>query len=239
MKTLLVTGASSDMAASLFNLVADRYDTVWAHYRSSADAVRRLSDRYGDKIVPVQADFADADSIVRMIDTIRQDGRVPDHIVLMSAEELSYKKFAKTEPEDFTKALTIGPQSAVRLLQAFLPGMKKRGSGRVVFLLSVCTEGVPPKYMSSYVTGKYAMLGLMRALAAEYEGRGVSVNAVSPDMTDTRYLDTVPALIKETAAASMPAGRLLTPEETARVMQSLLADDSSANGQNLIVTGGG
>lgn len=68
-----------------------------------------------------------------------------------------------------------------------IPNMAKKKYGRIVFMLTSCTINNPPKYQSSYVTVKYALLGLMKALAVEYADRGITVNGVSPDMMETKF----------------------------------------------------
>lgn len=238
-KTLLIAGASSDLAAAILKEVASRYDTIWAHYGKGADAVKKLRDQYGEKILPIQADFANEDDVRRMIGTIAESGNLPDHIVHLSADKLRYQKFAKTDPTTFARAYTVGVQSAVMLLRAFLPPMAKRKYGRVVLTASIAASDTPPKYMSAYATSKYALLGLMKSLAEEYRDKNVAINAVSPDMIDTRFLDDVPDLIKETAAAQNPDGKLLSTEEVARVYAGLLSDDAAfVTGQNIPVVKG-
>ena len=58
-KILFVTGASSEVGCALINQVADNYDVIVAHYRSSVDRLLPLEEKLGDKLVMVQADFSD------------------------------------------------------------------------------------------------------------------------------------------------------------------------------------
>ena len=83
------------------------------------------------------------------------------------------------------------------ILQAFIPKMSKQNYGKIVFMLSAYLLGIPPKFQSPYITVKYALLGLMRNLASEYAAKGIMVNAVSPDMMETKFLSELPELIKE------------------------------------------
>jgi len=93
--------------------------------------------------------------------------------------------------------------------------------------------------MSMYSIVKHAQVGLMRSLASEYASTGLSVNAVSPSMVKTRFLDDIPDVVKEMGAAASPRGRLATPEEVAGVIQFLLSTDSDAmTGIELPVSGG-
>jgi 3-oxoacyl-[acyl-carrier protein] reductase len=93
--------------------------------------------------------------------------------------------------------------------------------------------------MSGYSVAKHAQLGLMRALASEYSSTPLRVNAVTPSMTETRYLDEIPQLAREMAAAANPLGRNAQPDEVAAAIEFLLSQNSEfITGIELPVCGG-
>ena len=103
--------------------------------------------------------------------------------------------------------MAVQVQSAVALLQRFLPKMAKMQHARVVFVLSSVTHGMPPKFMFIYMQMlKYARLGLMRSLAAEYaaEHASVRVNGVSPSMVETQFLQRIAEVAVQMSAAANP-----------------------------------
>ena len=246
-RTLLVTGASSAVGGALLRRIAGEYDTVFAHYHHGENAVMTLRDAFlhpaekGDgaaapeekRFLPVQADFSDEQSTRDMMERIRETGKTPDHIVHLSAQRAAWKKFAKFSWEDYRKELDTGLRPAVLLAQAFVPEMAKKKYGRFVFMLTAYTCGADPKYMSPYITAKYAMLGLMKNLAAEYADKNVLFNAVSPEMMDTPFVENVPDPAKRMAAEASPSGVLLSPETVADEIARLLSRDSdNRNGEN-------
>lgn len=105
-------------------------------------------------------------------------------------------------------------------------------------MLSACTQNNPPKFMSAYVTAKYALLGLMKSLASDYAEKGICVNAISPDMIETKFLDGVPnAAVRMTAEKSV-MGRLLNVDEVVPAFEFLLSDAADKiTGQNIFITG--
>ncbi len=106
-------------------------------------------------------------------------------------------------------------------------------------MLTAYVIGVPPKFQSPYITVKYGLLGLMRNLAAEYAGKGITVNGVSPDMIETKFLSQIPELIIEQNAKNTPMGRNLRVEEVVPTFEYLLSDGADlVTGQNIGVTGG-
>ena len=125
------------------------------------------------------------------------------------------ERFTKFNWNHFEKDMAVQVQSAVILLKRFLPKMAKLPRGRVVFMLSSYVHGVPPKYMTMYTTVKYAQLGLMRSLEAEYAGTPVRVNAVSPSMVETQFLRDLPETVVQMNAQANPLGRNATPAEPA------------------------
>ena len=119
-KVLLVTGASSEVGAALIRKIGQQYDTVFAHYRSSEGVIADLRAAAGDRIVPLQADFSDSGSTERLIETIRQSGKTPDHIVHLPAGKARNLQFPKIAWDGFRQELDTSLRSIVMILQAFL-----------------------------------------------------------------------------------------------------------------------
>ena len=106
-------------------------------------------------------------------------------------------------------------------------------------MLSSFVEGVSPKYQSPYIVSKYALYGLMKNLAAEYSDKGIRINAVSPDMIDTKFNDKVVRKIKELNAEKSPLKRNLKPSDVTPVIEFLLSERAeSISGMNIPVTAG-
>jgi 3-oxoacyl-[acyl-carrier protein] reductase len=117
--------------------------------------------------------------------------------------------------------------------------MGRAGSGKIVFVLSSYTINVPPKALADYVTAKYSLLGLMKALASEYADKGVSINAVSPSMAETRFLSELPAKLVEMTADNHPQKRNARPDDIVPLIQFLLSKESSfITGANVPIAGG-
>ena len=234
MKTLLVIGASSEVGSALIARVAERYEVIWAHYRQWNDHLEALKGQFGDKIRFLQADLSSVPDTERMISDIKSADLVPDHIVHLTADKVFMQKFTKTKWESFDRAWTLSARSAVLLLQAFLPKMQKRKSGKILFMLSSATMDTPPRCQAAYVTVKYAMLGLVKSLAAEYVDKGITVNGVSPDMIQTKFISEFPDLMVEQYASTRPRKRLLSVEEVVPTFAFLLSEEADGiTGENI------
>ena len=239
-KILFVTGASSDVGTALINKVESHYKIIWAHYCGSQKNLEELRKKYGEKIVPIQADFSDTESTQNLINVMIESGNIPNHIVHLPAPKAFNQKFWKCTWMDYQKGIDISLRSAVLILKAFIPFMVKKKYGKIAFMLTDCVIGIPPKFQIPYVTVKYALLGLMKSLAVEYADKGITVNAVSPDMIETKFLSDVPELIIAQNARNSPLGRNLTVDDVVPAFEYFLSDGADAvTGQNMGVTGGG
>lgn len=239
-KVLLVLGASSDFGMKLISDVANQYEVILAQYFHDSEKLKKLKDNLKEKLFLFQSDFSDEDSVKHMINEIINLGYMPDHIAHFSAPKAFNEKFLKCNWSYFIKEIEISLRSLVEVLHAFLPSMVKNKYGKIVLMLSSYTIDIPPKYQSPYVTTKYALLGLMKSLSVEYIEKGITVNAVSPAMTETKFLSEIPELIVKQNAYLNPCKENLCVEDVIPSFVYLLSDGADAvTGQNIGVTYGG
>jgi 3-oxoacyl-[acyl-carrier protein] reductase len=235
----LVLGASSDIGGAIIRAI-DRPDAlVLAHYRSRGDKLDTLSHGLKGRLAPVQADLASAEGCEMLVRAIDKICDLPDAIVILPAPKLTLVRFKDLEWAQFQEHIDLQVAASVRVLRHYLPRMALRGSGKVVFVLSIVTAGVPPAGLAHYTTAKFAQLGLMKSLAAEYAGRGLCINAVSPSMVETGFLSALPGTMVELSAERHPLGRNATPDDVAPAVAFLLSENASyISGANLVIAGG-
>lgn len=237
-KNLLILGASSDVGCALIKEVYNDYDMIIAHYCSNCKNLDDLILTYGNKIKKIQADFLNDESINEMIVNIEQLKEDITHIVHLPALNIKNIKFEKLKWEDIEKELTVELKSVYKVLNKFLPLMAKRRFGKVVFMLSSNTY-YPAKYQSNYITAKYALLGLMKALSHEYAEKKININAVSPSMMETKFLNDIAELIVQKNAQDNPMKRNANVQDVVPIIKMLLSDNSEfITGQNILISGG-
>ena len=163
------------------------------------------------------------------------------------------KPFEAITDDDWLSLFQINVMSGVRLSRHYLPGMVKRGWGRVVFISSESGVNIP-KEMIDYGMTKTAQLAISRGLAESVAGTGVTVNAVLPGPTRSEGLERwlgpaaeargVPMEVieKEFLDAMRPTSlikRLATTEEVANMVVYVCSEQASAtSGAGLRVDGG-
>lgn len=240
-KTLLVTGASSEVGMELLREVGLEYGMIYAQYRNMNDGLAELVEELGGKteILPIKADLSKQCEVGVLVKKILDAGSMPCHIVHLAAPKVRYARFHNSDWKDWDNAWEVSLHSIVTILQAFLPEMEKVKHGRIVFLLTSNTAGRPDRYVSDYVAVKYALLGLMRALAAEYAEKGITVNGISPGMMETGFLSELPHFVVEQNAEKSPLGRNIRISEILPIFRYMLSDEGAAmNGENIPVLGG-
>lgn len=236
-RVLLVTGASSEVGMKLIREIASKYKRIYLQYRTESEEFAKTVESVSTitEVKCLQADFLKETDVDALIDVLKSEEVLITDIVHLPAPKYYSKQFHKDNWENFEKGWNIGVRSITKILKAFIPAMSKAGFGRIVFMLSNVTNGEPPKFESSYVTVKYALLGLMKSLSAEYGEKNICINAVSPNMMETKFLSEIPDLILEANRASRPNGENVKIEDVVPVLISLLNENESRNGENIII----
>jgi 2-keto-3-deoxy-L-fuconate dehydrogenase len=151
---------------------------------------------------------------------------------------------------DFDHAFDLNVKSMHRTLRAFLPAMLEGGGGSIVNVASVAgsIKGIPNRYV--YGATKAAVIGLTKAVAADFIKRGVRCNAIcpgtvqSPSLNDritaqAKALGKSEADVRQMFVDRQPMGRLGTADETAAMAIYLASDESVfTTGQTFLVDGG-
>jgi NAD(P)-dependent dehydrogenase (short-subunit alcohol dehydrogenase family) len=168
--------------------------------------------------------------------------------VLVNAAGIALSaKFVDTDAETWRRVIATDLDGPYHLTRCALPAMLARGSGAVISIASTAgLKGAP--YVAAYTAAKHGLVGLTRALAAEYAGSGVTFNCVCPAYVDTPMTErTIENIVQKTGrsrdtalkALLIPQGRLIAPEEVAAVCLMLASDAGRLiNGEAIILEGG-
>ncbi|MEA4804368.1 SDR family oxidoreductase [Acetobacterium wieringae] len=238
-KILLILGASSDVGINIITDTYSSYDLILAHYCNNNQKLLEIKNQLGNRLQLVQADFLDEISVIKMVEFILEQYGNVTHIVHLPAQKIKNEKFKQSNWSNYRNNFEIQVHSIYIILKTFLPSMEKSKYGKVVFLLSSYTINEPPKYLTDYITIKYALLGFMKAIATEYIGKHININAVSPSMIETKFLENIPDLIIEDNANRAPLKRNVKISEVVPMINFLLSDEASyIAGQNIVISGG-
>ncbi|QGZ59983.1 SDR family oxidoreductase [Paraburkholderia acidiphila] len=229
-RTFLITGASKGIGRALSERLArDGHDVVG------------LARSANDTTFPgtlVSVDLTDREETQAVLSDL--DARFEFDGVVNNVGFVELSPLGSIDLDDLDSAMRDNLAPAVQTVQTLLPGMRKRGWGRIVNLSSLVVLGVAQR--STYAAAKAAMISLTRTWALELADTGITVNAVAPGPTETEMFraNTPEGSEAERRFLSIvPMKRLGRPEELAASIAFLLGEDAGfMTGQTLFVDGG-
>ena len=240
-KRALVTGASRGLGRGMaVALAAAGADVVCAASRpGGADGTAAAIARTGRRAWAVAADLADRDPLLAMAEeAARLAGGID--ILVNNAGTIRRHPAAEFPVADWDAVLRADLDAVFLLSQHFGRAMVKAGGGKIINIASLLSfsGGIT---IAAYTASKHAVAGLTKALANEWAGHNVQVNAIAPGYfrTDnTRALQDDPARSAE-ISARIPAGRWGVPADLAGAVIFLASRASEyVNGHVLVVDGG-
>lgn len=227
----LVTGASSGISAAIARALLDAgHRVVNIDYRLPADAPQGLAS--------YQADLTDEAQTLAVAREVTEAYDIVGLVNNAGATRPGTADTATLADLDYVVALHL--RTAMILVQAALPAMRAAGYGRIVNMSSRAALGKPERVV--YSATKAGLIGLMRTLAMELGGDGITVNAIGPGPIATElFRNSNPEGAPRTQRIidSIVVKRLGTPEDVARAAMFFLSPDNGfVTGQVLYVCGG-
>jgi NAD(P)-dependent dehydrogenase (short-subunit alcohol dehydrogenase family) len=246
-RVVVVTGGGKGIGKAIVQRFAGMGDTVVALGRDETSLKEVVHDQneLGFSVEYGVCDVTREGSVTEVF------GRLGSVDVLVNNAGMSRSApIHKTTLNEWQEHVAVNATGAFLCTRAVISSMRARDAGRIVFVAS--TAGVAGhRYTAAYSASKHAEIGLMRAVAAEVAGTGVTANAVCPTYVQTAMTERSALRIAEKTGRSeeeaveamtstSPLGRLLEPEEVAATVAFLASGEAGAiNGESVIMDGGG
>jgi 3-oxoacyl-[acyl-carrier protein] reductase len=219
-RVALVTGGSGGIGRAMALALSAAGVSVAIGYGTNDAAAHHLAGQltaHGGRAAAFSADLAYAAEVARLAEET-EDTFGPIDILVSNAGLGRRLALESIAIEDFDETIAVNLRAPFLLAQRLVPGMAKRGFGRLLFVSSVAafTGGVIGPH---YAASKAALHGLTHSLAARFARSGVTVNAISPALiTDTGMLPGEDAQLSQ----HVPVGRLGLPTEVADLALAVL-----------------
>ncbi|SDK93008.1 NAD(P)-dependent dehydrogenase, short-chain alcohol dehydrogenase family [Cryobacterium psychrotolerans] len=241
-KVVLVTGAAQGMGAAHARRLSASGATVAVNDREASAELAALAAELSGLAVP--GDVSDPDQVRALVQRVEQE-LGPVDVLVANHAFMTMGPFLDADPEDWWKVIDTNLGGTFHLVQAVLPGMRRRGAGRIVVISSEWgVTGWPDA--TAYSASKAGLISLVKTLGRELAPEGIIVNAVAPGVTDTPQLEVDAGSagisldeMRAVYAGSIPLGRIGTSPEIAAAV-ALLCDFrlSAIIGQVVQVNGG-
>lgn len=241
-KVAIVTGASRGLGAEIARTLARRGYAVAINYLRSealAQAVVRDIEGEGGTALAVCADVRDPHAVAQLLARVVDTLGPPQVLVNAAAGALANRPLSDLRWDDFAEHLDYQLKAVLHMCQGAYPHMRAAGGGAIVNLLSQVTAGAPAAGMADYVSAKNALMGLSKAMAAEWADERIRVNMVSPSLARTDMTEHYQERVFKMEAARTPLKRIATGVDVANAVAYLAGDEAAfLTGVNLFVTGG-
>jgi len=253
-RVALVTGGTRGIGAAISRSLASQGASVAAGFSGNNERAEQFLKEF-EKDFPEgrltlhQGNVSDPEDCRRVVqEVLDKHGRLD---ILVNNAGITMDKMAmKMTVEEWQTVLRVNLSGSFYMAQPSLEHMVERGTGRIIFVSSVIGE-TGNIGQANYAASKAGLLGLTKTLAKEAafilarsgkrddDGVGITVNTVTPGFVATEMLDDVPEKVLDRIKSQIPVGRLCRPEEIARVVHFLAADNSAyITGQVWGVNGG-
>ena len=231
-RTVLITGATSSFGQELITRLPSDAKII-------AQSRQSLPSKFSrdPRIINVISDLSKSDFLNDFESQI--DFSQVDEVVHFAAAPMRLQNFSATKSEQLLADYQTNFLSVVSLLTKVAATRKQNQRQiRVVLMLTDMLRS-PKKGETSYITSKFALLGLIKSLSTEYSGNDLRINAVSPSLVETKYVEHFPEFLRLDISNKHPMKRHCTVAEVIDSVEFLLSPQSSfINGQNIYINGG-
>ena len=234
-RVALVTGGTRGIGAAISRALKKAGYNVAANYGGNDEAAQAFKK---DTKIPVfKWDVSDYVACEQGIVNVENEVG-PVDVLVNNAGISRDAMFQKMSHEQWSEVIRTDLDSVFNMTRPVINGMRERSFGRVINISSI--NGQKGQLgLSNYCAAKAGMIGLTRALALENARKGITVNAIAPGYVATELLANVSEEVMKSIVGQIPVGRLGQPDDVARCVTFLAADESSwITGSTLTINGG-
>jgi 3-hydroxy acid dehydrogenase/malonic semialdehyde reductase len=185
-KIIFITGASSGIGAVLAEMLIARGAKVVGAARN-LDKLKIMANRFGSTFLPWKLDVTDGPAVSALPLQLPEGWRDVSVLINNAGHDTGGReRLDDCQPDELARIIEVNVVGMIRVARAFAPHFLQRGSGDIVNVGS--TSGhFAIAHDAAYVSSKFAINGLTRALRADYEGCGIRIIEVSPGVARTGF----------------------------------------------------
>ncbi|HUN94602.1 MAG TPA: acetoacetyl-CoA reductase [Burkholderiaceae bacterium] len=234
-RVALVTGGIRGIGAATCKALKAAGFRVAANYAANRAAAEAFFRETG---IPTYCwDVADFDACQRGVEAV--DAAVgPVDVLVNNAGITRDSTLHKMTAAQWHAVIDVDLTGCFNMCRAAIGGMRERRFGRIINVSSI--NGLSGQFgQANYAAAKAGIIGFTKAVALESAARNITCNAIAPGYTDTDMVAAVGPDVLKQIVASVPVGRLGTPDEIARGVVFLAGDDAGfITGSTLAINGG-
>ena len=233
-RVALVTGGTRGIGAAISKALKDAGYTVAANFAGNEEAAAKFTEETGIKTYKWNVgSYEESQAGIAKI----EEELGPVDVVVANAGITRDAPFHKMTPEQWHQVIDTNLTGVFNTVHPVWPGMRERKFGRIVVISSI--NGQKGQFgQVNYAATKAGDLGIVKSLAQEGARANITANAICPGYIATEMVMAVPEKVREAIVGQIPTGRLGEPEEIARCVVFLAADDAQfVNGSTISANG--
>jgi acetoacetyl-CoA reductase len=234
-RVALVTGGTRGIGAAIARDLKKAGAKVVATYHGNDDAANAFKKETGIEVM--RFDVADFDQCSHAVKRIEAEVGPVD--ILVNNAGITRDGFLhKMGAESWDAVIETNLTSLFNMCRVVIEGMRARGFGRIINISSVNGQ-MGQVGQANYSAAKAGVIGFTKALARESANKGITVNTIAPGYIATDMVKAVPQPVLDKIVSGIPVGRLGEPEEIARAVCFLAANESGfITGETISINGG-
>ena len=237
----MVTGSSRGLGFGVARALGKSGARIVLNYlndRETAEKAVQLLKTDRIHAMLVRADASDPEQIASMVESVEEKFGSLDILVPNATPDQPQQPIEDYDADFYRQMYDYFVMSPFHLTRAVLPGMKRRGHGRIINITSEVFHCSVPEF-SAYVAAKGGQIGWSRSMANELAPHGITVNTVAPGWIPTERHENDPQDAKDEYLKTIPLGRWGKPEDVGNAVSYFASDEASfITGQTLCVNGG-
>jgi 2-keto-3-deoxy-L-fuconate dehydrogenase len=242
-RNAIVTGGAQGIGLAIVERLAASGARVRIWDRDDKLLAKTVA-QLGSPVSGERVDVTDAEAIARATKSAL-DALGKIDVLVNNAGIVHHGSILDASTKDWDQAFAVNVKSMFLVSKAFIPGMLRKGRGSIINMASVASSirGLPNRFV--YGASKAAVIGLTKAIAADFVAKGIRCNAICPGTVDTPSLQgrinafADPVQARKDFIARQPMGRLGTVEDITGILVFLASDESLfATGNAYSIDGG-
>ena len=203
--TAVITGAGSGVGqATALAMAGLGWDVaIIGRRQETLDETLKSAGDLASRLIPYVCDIGDPETVANTGKTILEKLGNVDVLVNAAGTNAPNRSLEVLNMEDYRRMMDTNLNGAYYCVQAFLPAMRKRGSGTIINIISDAAKQASPKAGPAYSMSKAGLVGLTQAINAEERARGIRACAILPGDIDTPLLNKRPVVPDAEARSRM------------------------------------
>lgn len=238
---IIIIGGTGGIGEAIISKLVSLGNNIIFTYNKNESLATSIEKRFLKEvgIEKYALNIIDEASINKFIAYINNKYSRVDALINCATDKIINKPFSNLEWKLVENQFNIHLKSVFMLIKELMPQFVKNKYGKIINISSIYADSTPPINLYDYIMAKAALSALTKSLAVEFGPYNININMVSPSMTETSLIATIPQKTKLLTTMQTPLRRLAKPEDIANAVAFLMSDDASfITGETLRINGG-